>query len=92
MAYEQSQTVVMLSLRDLTKRDRGAADSGDLAKYNFETEEGRAKIFGAHLASALPTKKERTHIGIVDLALPPNFQPPPRVRCSFLIKRLVPGG
>jgi len=30
------------SLGALTKGDRGAADNGDLAKYNFETEEGRA--------------------------------------------------
>jgi hypothetical protein len=28
----------------LTKGDRGAADNGDLAKYNFETEEGRAAL------------------------------------------------
>jgi predicted RNA methylase len=32
------------SLGALTKGDRGAADSGDLAKYNFETEEGRAAL------------------------------------------------
>jgi len=32
------------SLGALTKGDRGAADNGDLAKYNFETEEGRAAI------------------------------------------------
>lgn len=32
------------SLGALTKGDRGAADSGDLAKYNFETEEGRASL------------------------------------------------
>src|SRR5258708_3724209 len=30
------------SLGALTKGDRAAADNGDLAKYNFETEEGRA--------------------------------------------------
>ena len=28
----------------MTKGDRGAADNGDLAKYNFETEEGRAAL------------------------------------------------
>src|SRR3989441_2275985 len=32
------------SLGALTKGDRGAADNGDLAKYNFETEEGRAAL------------------------------------------------
>src|SRR5437773_4995607 len=32
------------SLGALTKGDRGAADYGDLAKYNFETEEGRAAL------------------------------------------------
>jgi hypothetical protein len=32
------------SLGALTKGDRGAADSGDLAKYNFETEEGKAAL------------------------------------------------
>jgi hypothetical protein len=32
------------SLGALTKGDRGAADSGDLAKYNFETQEGRAAL------------------------------------------------
>ena len=32
------------SLGALTKGDRGAADSGDLAKYNLETEEGRAAL------------------------------------------------
>ena len=32
------------SLGALTKGDRGAADAGDLAKYNFETEEGRAAL------------------------------------------------
>jgi hypothetical protein len=32
------------SLGALTKGDRGAADSSDLAKYNFETEEGRAAL------------------------------------------------
>lgn len=32
------------SLGALTKGDRGAADTGDLAKYNFETEEGRAAL------------------------------------------------
>src|SRR5262249_56273115 len=32
------------SLGALTKGDRGAADSGDLAKYNFETEEGRSAL------------------------------------------------
>ncbi|MGH9838179.1 MAG: strawberry notch C-terminal domain-containing protein, partial [Blastocatellia bacterium] len=32
------------SLGALTKGDRGAADNGDLAKYNFETEEGRASL------------------------------------------------
>lgn len=34
----------LASLGALTKGDRGAADSGDLAKYNFETEEGRAAL------------------------------------------------
>jgi hypothetical protein len=32
------------SLGALTKGDRRSADSGDLAKYNFETEEGRAAL------------------------------------------------
>lgn len=32
------------SLGALTKGDRGAADAGDLAKYNFETDEGRAAL------------------------------------------------
>jgi C-terminal domain on Strawberry notch homologue/P-loop containing NTP hydrolase pore-1 len=32
------------SLGALTKGDRGAANSGDLAKYNFETQEGRAAL------------------------------------------------
>ncbi|MFI5223838.1 MAG: strawberry notch C-terminal domain-containing protein, partial [Nitrospirales bacterium] len=32
------------SLGALTQGDRGAADNGDLAKYNFETEEGRAAL------------------------------------------------
>lgn len=32
------------SLGALTKGDRGAADAGDLAKYNFETHEGRAAL------------------------------------------------
>jgi predicted RNA methylase len=32
------------SLGALTKGDRGAADNGDLAKYNFETQEGRAAL------------------------------------------------
>jgi hypothetical protein len=32
------------SLGALTKGDRGAADNGDLAKYNFETEEGRSAL------------------------------------------------
>jgi len=32
------------SLGALTKGDRGAADTSDLAKYNFETEEGRAAL------------------------------------------------
>jgi len=32
------------SLGALTKGDRGAADTGDLAKYNFETQEGRAAL------------------------------------------------
>src|SRR5215216_3279574 len=32
------------SLGALTKGDRGAADNNDLAKYNFETEEGRAAL------------------------------------------------
>ena len=32
------------SLGALTKGDRGAADNGDLAKYNFETEEGKAAL------------------------------------------------
>ncbi len=32
------------SLGALTKGDRGAADNSDLAKYNFETEEGRAAL------------------------------------------------
>lgn len=32
------------SLGALTKGDRGATNSGDLAKYNFETEEGRASL------------------------------------------------
>ena len=32
------------SLGALTKGDRAAADNGDLAKYNFETEEGRAAL------------------------------------------------
>src|SRR5213078_1113904 len=32
------------SLGALTKGDRSAADNGDLAKYNFETEEGRAAL------------------------------------------------
>ncbi|MDX6576470.1 MAG: hypothetical protein QOE96_2423 [Blastocatellia bacterium] len=32
------------SLGALTKGDRSAANSGDLAKYNFETEEGRAAL------------------------------------------------
>ncbi|MGI8839028.1 MAG: strawberry notch-like NTP hydrolase domain-containing protein [Pyrinomonadaceae bacterium] len=32
------------SLGALTKGDRGAAGSGDLARYNFETEEGRAAL------------------------------------------------
>ncbi|MCI0393248.1 MAG: strawberry notch family protein [Acidobacteria bacterium] len=34
----------LASLGALTKGDRGAADSGDLAKYNFETPEGRAAL------------------------------------------------
>src|SRR5262249_3721032 len=34
----------LASLGALTKGDRGAADNGDLAKYNFETEEGRAAL------------------------------------------------
>lgn len=34
----------LASLGALTKGDRSAADSGDLAKYNFETEEGRAAL------------------------------------------------
>lgn len=34
----------LASLGALTKGDRGAADSGDLAKYNFETLEGRAAL------------------------------------------------
>src|SRR5262249_26621893 len=34
----------LASLGALTKGDRGAADAGDLAKYNFETEEGRAAL------------------------------------------------
>lgn len=32
------------SLGALTKGDRGAADSGDLGRYNFETSEGRAAL------------------------------------------------
>src|SRR6201988_3594611 len=32
------------SLGALTKGDRGAADNGDLGKYNFETQEGRAAL------------------------------------------------
>ncbi|MCU1266182.1 MAG: primase traC (modular protein) [Acidobacteria bacterium] len=32
------------SLGALTKGDRGAADNGDLGKYNFETEEGKAAL------------------------------------------------
>jgi hypothetical protein len=32
------------SLGALTKGDRGAADNGDLAKYNFETQEGKAAL------------------------------------------------
>ena len=32
------------SLGALTKGDRRSADSGDLAKYNFETQEGRAAL------------------------------------------------
>ncbi len=34
----------LASLGALTKGDRGAANNGDLAKYNFETEEGRAAL------------------------------------------------
>src|SRR5438046_978734 len=34
----------LASLGALTKGDRRSADSGDLAKYNFETEEGRAAL------------------------------------------------
>ena len=34
----------LASLGALTKGDRGAADNGDLAKYNFETEEGQAAL------------------------------------------------
>ncbi|MBP6821531.1 MAG: strawberry notch C-terminal domain-containing protein, partial [Acidobacteria bacterium] len=34
----------LASLGALTKGDRSAADSGDLAKYNFETEEGRSAL------------------------------------------------
>src|SRR3984893_9384122 len=34
----------LASLGALTKGDRGAADSADLAKYNFETQEGRAAL------------------------------------------------
>jgi len=34
----------LVSLGTFTKGDRGAVDNGDLAKDNFETEEGRAAL------------------------------------------------
>jgi hypothetical protein len=33
------------SLGALTKGDRGAADNADWARYNFETQEGRAALY-----------------------------------------------